>query len=170
MTATPLLEWTAKQGLRNTQRFLGGFVCVVWRSCSKLADAQFPLERTRNKPEIDIVEYNGGHPNIANQTYHYFDSNRTRWASGESHSSPTMETNTGNLSDNYHTYSVLWEEELMVWYIDDVEVRRVRDRDPEVRLRVLAQQEELEPGELAVAALERRRHHVQQPAEPRRRT
>ena len=54
MTATPLLEWTAKQGLRNTQRFLGGFVCVVWRSCSKFADAQFPLERTRNKPEIDI--------------------------------------------------------------------------------------------------------------------
>ncbi len=78
-----------------------------------------------NKPEIDIIEYDGSHPFVANQTYHYFDSNRTRWASGESHSSPTMQTNTGNLSESYHTYSVLWEKELMVWYIDDIEVRRV---------------------------------------------
>ena len=85
----------------------------------------FNQDFDNNKPEIDIIEYNGSHPNIANQTYHYFDSNRTRWASGESHSSPTMETNTGNLSQSYHTYSVLWEKELMVWYIDDIEVRRV---------------------------------------------
>ncbi|MEE9333017.1 MAG: glycoside hydrolase family 16 protein [Granulosicoccaceae bacterium] len=85
----------------------------------------FNQDFDNNKPEIDIIEYNGSHPNIANQTYHYFDSNRTRWASGEGHSSPTMETNTDNLSNNYHTYSVLWEKELMIWYIDDVEVRRV---------------------------------------------
>ena len=85
----------------------------------------FNQDFDNNKPEIDIIEYNGAHPNNANQTYHYFDSNRTRWASGEGHSSPTMETNTGNLSASYHTYSVLWEKELMVWYIDEIEVRRV---------------------------------------------
>ena len=85
----------------------------------------FNQDFDNNKPEIDIIEYNGSQPHSGNQTYHYFDSNRTRWASGESHSSPTMETNTGNLSDSYHSYSVLWEEELMVWYIDDIEVRRV---------------------------------------------
>ncbi|MBX2838859.1 MAG: family 16 glycosylhydrolase [Gammaproteobacteria bacterium] len=79
-----------------------------------------------NKPEIDIVEYIGSRPDKAYQTYHYFDSNRARWASGENHSSPTMETNTGiTLSAGYHNYSVLWEPGLMVWYIDGAEVRRV---------------------------------------------
>lgn len=79
-----------------------------------------------NKPEIDIIEYIGSRPDKAYQTYHYFDSNRARYASGENHSSPTMETNTGiNLSADFHNYSVLWEPGLMVWYIDGEEVRRL---------------------------------------------
>jgi beta-glucanase (GH16 family) len=86
----------------------------------------FNQDFDNNKPEIDIIEYIGSRPDKAYQTYHYFDSNRSRWASGENHSSPTMETvAASDLSAGYHTYSVLWEPNLMVWYIDDIEVRRV---------------------------------------------
>ncbi len=79
-----------------------------------------------NKPELDILEYRGDLPTTSHQTYHYFDSNRTRWASGETHSSPTMTTDVGfDLSSGFHKYAMLWEPGLAVWYIDDVEVRRI---------------------------------------------
>ena len=80
----------------------------------------------KNKPEIDIIEYLGGRPDKAYQTYHYFDSNRARDSRGEKHSSPTMETVTNqDLSNDFHTYGVLWEPELVIFYIDGVEVRRL---------------------------------------------
>ena len=86
----------------------------------------FNQDFEKNKPEIDIVEYIGSRPDKAYQTYHYFDSNRARYASGEKHSSTTMETNTGiDLSADFHTYGVLWEKGLIVWYIDGAEVRRL---------------------------------------------
>lgn len=81
----------------------------------------------KNKPEIDIVEYISNRPDKAYQTYHYYDSNRARFNSGEKHSSPTMEAVAGgvNLSNDYHRYSVLWEPGLVIWYIDDVEIQRI---------------------------------------------
>ncbi|NND90544.1 MAG: family 16 glycosylhydrolase [Granulosicoccus sp.] len=86
----------------------------------------FNQDYFKNKPEIDIVEYIGSRPDKAYQTYHYYDSNRARSHSGEKHSSPTMETLAHeNLSGGFHTYSVLWEPGLVVWYIDGQEVRRI---------------------------------------------
>lgn len=79
----------------------------------------------RNKPEIDIIEYNGAEPTTANQTYHYYDSNKTRDYRGEKHSSPTMKVETENLSAGFHDYAVRWEPELVVWYLDGVEVQRI---------------------------------------------
>jgi len=79
-----------------------------------------------NQPEIDILEYIGDRPTKAFQTYHYYDSNRFRYASGEKHSSPTMEFDAGtNLSAGFHNYSVLWEPELVIWYVDGIEVQRI---------------------------------------------
>lgn len=86
----------------------------------------FNQDYYKNKPEIDIVEYIGDRPDKSYQTYHYYDSNRTRHFSGEKHSSPTMESVVGgNLSAGFHKYSVLWEPGLVIWYIDDQEVRRL---------------------------------------------
>jgi beta-glucanase (GH16 family) len=80
----------------------------------------------KNKPEIDILEYVGSRVNTSYQTYHYYDSNRARWATGEKHSTPTMEAvNAENLSAGFHTYAVLWEPGFVVWYIDGLEVRRL---------------------------------------------
>lgn len=80
----------------------------------------------KNKPEIDILEYIGSKPDRTYQTYHYYDSNRARWATGEKHSSPTMEAVIAeDLSKGFHTYAVLWEPGLVIWYIDGQEVRRL---------------------------------------------
>ncbi len=85
----------------------------------------FNQDFEKNKPEIDVIEYIGGRPNAAYQTYHYYDSNRARYSDGERHSTPTMESPVVNLSADFHTYSVLWEPGLIVWYIDGTEVRRL---------------------------------------------
>ncbi len=86
----------------------------------------FNQDFLKNKPEIDIIEYIGDRPDKAYQTYHYYDSNRARSADGERHSTPTMESLMGfDLSSDFHTFSVLWEPGLVIWYIDGNEVRRL---------------------------------------------
>lgn len=77
-------------------------------------------------PEIDILEYLGENPfgdEDAFQTYHFDDVN-----TGQTRSAPTMsfENPTGELySDEFHTFGVLWEPQLMIWYIDGVEIQRI---------------------------------------------
>ena len=88
---------------------------------------RFPGEGVeRHGPEIDIVEYLGENPfgdEDAFQTYHFNDVN-----TGITRSSPTMndENPDGSLySDEFHTYGVLWEPQLIIWYIDGREIRRL---------------------------------------------
>lgn len=80
----------------------------------------------KNKPEIDIMERDGARAETVFHTYHYFDSNLNRRSTGERHSTPTMAFSNGiNLSDDFHTYSVLWEPQRVIWFIDGAEVRRI---------------------------------------------
>lgn len=84
-------------------------------------------------PEIDIVEYLGENPygdEKAFQTYHYRDVSHN-----EILSSPTMQypRDDGTLGDEidldgFHTYSVLWEPSLVIWYINGQEVQRLTGR------------------------------------------
>ena len=81
-----------------------------------------------HSPEIDIVEYLGENPfgdEDAFQTYHFRDT-----VHGITRSSPTMAVKapSGKYSDDFHTFSVLWEPGLVVWYIDGQEVRRLSGR------------------------------------------
>lgn len=77
-------------------------------------------------PEIDIVEYLGENPfgaEDAFQTHHFADV-----TTGQVRSAPTMihKNPDGSLySEGYHTYSVLWEPQLVIWYIDGVEIKRM---------------------------------------------
>lgn len=77
-------------------------------------------------PEIDIIEYLGENPfgaEDAFQTYHFDDVNSglTRSAPTMSYANPTGES----YSDDYHTFGVLWEPQLVIWYIDGKEVKRL---------------------------------------------
>ena len=79
-----------------------------------------------HSPEIDVLEYLGENPfgdEDAFQTYHYEDVN-----TGITRSSPTMsfKNEDGILySDDFHTYGVLWEPQLVIWYIDGEEIKRL---------------------------------------------
>lgn len=80
-------------------------------------------------PEIDIAEYLGynqfGDEDMF-QTYHYRDVNYPD--NGWTRSSPTMSerNDSGALyADAFHTYGLLWEPGLVIWYIDGVEVKRL---------------------------------------------
>lgn len=80
----------------------------------------------RHAPEIDIVEYLGENPygdEDVFQTYHFDDVNK-----GVTRSSPTMSYKNpdGTLfSDEFHTYGVLWEPQLIIWYVDGQETSRI---------------------------------------------
>lgn len=80
----------------------------------------------RHAPEIDILEYLGENPfgdEDAFQTYHFEDVN-----TGVTRSAPTMSfaNPDGELySDDFHTYGVLWEPQLVIWYIDGKEIKRM---------------------------------------------
>lgn len=79
-------------------------------------------------PEIDIIEYLGENPYgdpDAYQTYHFADVN-----TGITRSAPTMshqKPDGGTYADDneWHTFGVLWEPQLVVWYIDGREIKRM---------------------------------------------
>jgi len=77
-------------------------------------------------PEIDIVEYLGENPfgeERAFQTYHYANVN-----DGSTNSAPTMSYNNPDgtrFDEDFHTFGVLWEPQLVIWYVDGREIKRM---------------------------------------------
>ena len=81
-------------------------------------------------PEIDIMELDGAHPNVAHQSYHYHDTN------GQIQSSATQSSSsTGSFTDDFHTFGVQWDAEQIKWYIDGVVVRTLQG--PEVSTQLM---------------------------------
>ena len=82
--------------------------------------------RNLHAPEIDIIEYLGENPfgdEFAFQTYHYANVN-----DGSTNSAPTMfhqNPDGTKYDEEFHTFSALWEPQLVIWYIDGVEVKRM---------------------------------------------
>ena len=66
-------------------------------------------------PELDIVEMRGQDPNTVHVAAH---SNETG-----SRTTVSSAVNVAN-TDGFHTYGLLWTEDELVWYFDDVEVFR----------------------------------------------
>ena|GEM_PF-1317122 len=115
----------------------------------------FLFQRSANQYEIDILEYLGRVPDGATQNYHYrdgfrFGDNGIRDGGGNSvdggsqgvaHASPTMQLETGvDLSTDFRVYSVLWEPNSVIWYVDGQEVRRLTGpRVSDVSMDIVAQ-------------------------------
>jgi len=82
--------------------------------------------RDLHAPEIDIIEYLGENPfgdERAFQTYHYANVN-----DGSINSAPTMfydNPDGSKFDEDFHTYGVLWEPQLVIWYIDGREIKRM---------------------------------------------
>jgi len=63
-------------------------------------------------PEIDIMEFIGSELTTYHTTVH---SNAT----GELKSYPYDHNNLGDLSNSFHTYSVVWDKNMISWYLDN---------------------------------------------------
>ncbi|MBX2885679.1 MAG: family 16 glycosylhydrolase [Granulosicoccus sp.] len=75
-------------------------------------------------PEIDIVETLGHEPTVARHAYHHMqdldgDGYFTDLISQE-FTSPVSD-----FSTDFHTYAVIWEEDLIVYYLDGIETHRI---------------------------------------------
>ena len=80
-----------------------------------------PTHYVADVPEIDVMEYIGQYPNEAYHTYHYFDIADNYRAIR----TPTFETIGPDFSEDFHVFSMSWDPEQIIWYVDGVEARRV---------------------------------------------
>jgi beta-glucanase (GH16 family) len=73
-------------------------------------------------PEIDVMEIVGHEPNRVYLTYHRQQKrlmvSRSSWWTGP------------DFSADFHTYGLLWQPDLLVWYVDGVERYRTSDQVP----------------------------------------
>lgn len=76
-------------------------------------------------PEIDLFEFFGTDPR-AWMSYHYLDEN-------DNHSKVTSSYGGPTFSDDYHRFGVDWNDERIVWYIDDEERFRYDGKFVEAR-------------------------------------
>ncbi|MFK7992821.1 MAG: family 16 glycosylhydrolase [Granulosicoccus sp.] len=80
-----------------------------------------PTHYVADVPEIDIMEYIGQYPNETYHTYHYFDIP----AGWKTIRTPTYETIGPDYSKDFHVFSMSWDPEQIIWYVDGMETRRV---------------------------------------------
>jgi len=72
------------------------------------------------RPEIDVVEMLGHQTDLVYHTYHRFDN-------GNLVSTPSFQAPGPDYAADSHTYSVLWEPGLIIWYVDGVERNRYQN-------------------------------------------
>lgn len=83
-----------------------------------------PVKRRSIPPEVDVVEALGNDPTMAFLTYHF---------EGIPFSDPNRQiqqilTNTAGYNNDWHTFGVDWQPNLLIWYVDGVEQFRTTDR------------------------------------------
>ncbi len=74
-------------------------------------------------PEIDLFEVRGQAPAILHQTIHWRDPERGPLFETAQHIGP-------DLSVDFHVFRVDWSSDVITWYVDEAETRRVTGRVP----------------------------------------
>lgn len=74
-------------------------------------------------PEIDIIEAIGDKTTTAHQAYHY----KSDPDGDGVYTTKSVENQSfiADFSADFHTYSVEWSKDLLVWFVDGVEVKRI---------------------------------------------
>jgi len=67
--------------------------------------------------EVDIVEQYGRNPDQLHSVLHW-------WFPDKSHGSIGNQFTVEDMTEDFHTYGFLWDEERMIWYFDGVELWR----------------------------------------------
>jgi beta-glucanase (GH16 family) len=94
------------QGIWPALWMLGGNISTVnWPNCG----------------EIDIMELVGHQPNRVHGTVHYGSTTNQHLQNGTSKALP----GTAKFSDEYHVFSIIWEQDKISWLIDDVQFHQI---------------------------------------------
>lgn len=86
---------------------------ALWMLGANIDDVKWPYSG-----EIDIMELVGGGPGKDNTVYGtiHFDDNGTYANISKPYAMPT-----GDFSQKFHVFSILWDENKISWFVDDVE-------------------------------------------------
>lgn len=67
--------------------------------------------------EIDIMELRGGSPSIVEGTVHYNND-------GYKYNSSSTSLSSGDFSEKFHVFSIVWDFNTITWYVDNVEFKK----------------------------------------------
>jgi len=65
--------------------------------------------------EIDIMELVGTYPGRVSGTMHWKNADGTHGSKGSSYNLPS-----GDFSQQFHVYSIIWAQDVIKWYVDDI--------------------------------------------------
>ncbi len=71
------------------------------------------------KPQLFIMEHDGGRPNSVFHNYNYHDTDGNLRSPGQ------WEVSAENATTEFHTYGVRWDEQVLVYYVDGVPKYRI---------------------------------------------
>ncbi len=71
------------------------------------------------KPQLFVVEHDGGKPDSVFHNYNYHDEDDNLRSPGQ------WEASAGNVTTEFHTYGIRWEEQLLEFYVDGVAKYRI---------------------------------------------
>jgi beta-glucanase (GH16 family) len=74
--------------------------------------------------EIDIMEIVGHQPNTLHGTVHY----GPDWPNNQ-HKGASYVLSSGDFSDNFHVFSIIWEKNLIRWYMDGTQYFSIKPED-----------------------------------------
>lgn len=93
---------------------------ALWMLGSNISTVNWPV-----CGEIDIMELIGNQPNRVHGTVHYSSNNNQHQYVGNS----TALAGTARFSDEFHVFSLVWEQDKIVWLLDDVQFYQITAAD-----------------------------------------
>lgn len=86
---------------------------AIWMLGANINDVSWPM-----CGEIDIMELVGNTPAVTHGTVHYNNGDGYRYIGG------SKALSSGDLSDQFHVYSIVWTKNEIIWYLDNVQFQR----------------------------------------------
>lgn len=87
---------------------------ALWMLGSNISSVSWPA-----CGEIDIMELIGSSPNVCHGTLHW------KGSTGHIYKGNSFTSPNGDFFNEFHVFSLIWEKDLLVWMVDDIEFFRL---------------------------------------------
>lgn len=86
---------------------------AIWMLGANIDDVSWPM-----CGEIDIMELVGHTPAVTHGTVHYDNGSGYKYTGG------SRSLQSGDLSDQFHVYSLVWNKNEIIWYLDNIQFQK----------------------------------------------